>query len=242
MRPTERNNRICGEGPPAKARAPAWVFAGLLLWLLLATLPSLASAQGGNLGLGALSGGASNAVGFGIWYSQSTLHMDAANDATSSEAAGYIAASPGRLKNRGPSLSISFPNWGLNVGFNDASAPVNGRADVNRTPGNTADDPYVNSIRRTSRTVSILYNPLRWLYVGYGKETGTVEFDQISAAGQAEKHRLGFSGGFYSFGIAVGFDPRQHKFGLILALYSKIPASYTDFSGTELGAGIGFYL
>lgn len=202
--------------------------------------PTAAAAQGGTLG--ALVDNARNAVGVGLWYSQSTIHTEAAPDGATAEVRGYTSAMPDRITSRGPSFGISFGDWGLNLGFNEASADVNARADVNQTPGNPADDPYVISLRRTSSTVTVLYSPLRWLYVGYGKESGTMQFEQVSAAGAGETRRIGFSHSFYSFGLALGFDPRTHDFGLVFTLYGKMPAARSNFAGSEFGAGVGFYL
>lgn len=224
----------------ARIRSIRLTAVAILLCTVWLARPTAAAAQGG--ALGALVDNAHNAVGVGLWYSQATIHTEAAPDTATAEVRGYTAAMPDRITSRGPSFAISFGDWGLNLGFNEGNAPVNARADVNQTPGIPADDPYVISLRRTSRTVSVLYSPLHWLYVGYGQETGTMQFQQVSVGGVGETRRIGFSHKFYSFGLAMGFDPRTHDFGLVFTLYGKVPAARTNFAGQEFGAGVGFYL
>ncbi len=219
-------------------------FPALVLLLVLTGFAPLAHAQLGNYGSGLFSsvGGSKDAVGFGLWYGVSKVTLDAAQPTATNEVKGLSAATPSSFRSAGPSIGISYGSWGLNVGFNEGQANVGALADVNQTPGTTADDVYLISLRRTSRTVSVLVNPLRWLFLGYGKEEGSMEFSQVPAGGgTGVTRKLPFSNDFYSFGLACCFDPRQGGFGPIFSLYAKIPTKRGDFTASEIGAGLGVY-
>ena len=213
----------------------------LLAALLLALLPTHASAQVGNFGPGFFTSGSSkSAVGFGLWYGASKIRLDAPQSSTSNEVKGLSDALPPTLTSAGPSLGVSFGSWGINAGYNVGQADVGAYADVNQTPGNTADDVYVITARRVSRTLSVIINPLRWLFLGYGTESGTMEFTETSGtAGTVRK--LPFSNSFYSFGLACCFDPSKGGFGPIFTFYAKLPVGRGDFTGSEYGAGLGIY-
>lgn len=77
--------------------------------------------------------------------------------------------------------------------------------------------------------------------MGYGKVRGTIEFIQISAAGNPEQKKLPIDNPFYSLGFAVGFDPTKGKTAPILTVFTKIPADSTDFNGSTSGVGVGLF-
>jgi len=229
-----------------RKRLLPWCALGLLLALGCVLRPAPVAAQISGFGPGIFSESfgkpGRSAVGFGLWYGESTLRFDAAGAGASNEVRGYTDTLPGSLRSRGPAFGISFGNWGLNIGFNEGQADLGRNADVLQTPGDNTDDNYVISLRRTSRTVTLVVNPLRWLFLGYGQEDGSMEFFQVLPGGTGSTRKLPFSYGFYSVGLAAGFDPRKGDVGPLFTVYAKIPAERGDFSATEFGAGIGLYL
>ena len=225
-------------------RFPPLLFLAALVLPLLAGMAPPAHAQLGNYGTGLFSGvgGSKTAVGFGLWYGVSRVTLDAAQPTATNEVKGLTDATPSKFNSGGPSLGISYGSWGLNVGFNEGQTHVGALADVNQTPGNPADDVYLISLRRTSRTLGVLVNPLRWLFLGYGKEDGSMEYSEVPAGSPTGVTRkLPFSNSFYSFGVACCFDPRQGGFGPIFTLFAKIPTKRGDFTASEFGAGLGVY-
>ena len=219
------------------------VAAGLLALLLCLGMAPPARAQLGNVGTGLFSdvGSTHNAVGFGLWYGVAKFTPDAAPPATTNEIKGLTAVVPDSMRIAGPAIGISFSSWGINVGFGDGQANVGALADVNQTPGTTADDVYVIAVRRSFRAVNVLVNPLRWLFLGYGKEEGTMEFIEGTAGGTGMTRKLPYSNAFYSLGVACCFDPRKGGFGPVFTFYAKIPTNRGDFTGTSLGLGLGVY-
>ena len=80
-----------------------------------------------------------------------------------------------------------------------------------------------------------------FLYIGYGRDTGQIEFDQRLPNGKREINKVAFEYTFYSIGLAIGFDPTNNLISPIFAVYTKIPQSRNDYGGTVTGIGAGLY-
>ena len=208
----------------------------VLALLALLALPSQAFAQS------ALFTEFKDATGVGIWFGGGTFKIDAAADSATPEVKGYTNIIPASISGIGPGVGVSFSSFGVNIGFSSFEEDLGGvRADVNQTPGNLADDVTVFSMKGTSTTIALLYQPVRWFYAGYGTEKGTIEFSQLSASGVQETRKLSIDYPFYSLGLAVGFDPTKSKIAPILTVFAKFPAKEGAFSGSTMGAGVGLF-
>lgn len=204
---------------------------GLFLWC-----SSVAYAQ--QIGLPDLS---KAVVGVGIWTAVGEINFDAVRDSASNEVKGYTAVLPSRVQGAGFGIGLSFGIWGVNFGFDQGEADIGKFADVNQTPGNAGDDPFVEKVRRTNRALVVLYQPVRWFYAGVGRDTGKMEFKQISAAGAKETKSIGYENDYYSLGLAIGFDPATSVTAPFVTAFTKIPMERGDFSGTVSGIGVGLF-
>ena len=180
--------------------------------------------------------------GVAVWYDWSRIRLDAPANGDTAEVKGYLQAIPSTHSGNGPSIGISFSSWGLNVGFTNADADLNGRkADVKQTPAVLADDVTLYAMRYRNIGINILYQPIRWFYLGVGKDMGSIEFVQQNALGVAETRKLPIDSQFYSLGFAFGFDPTVRNTSPVVALFAKIPAKRGNFSSFKYGAGIGVF-
>ena len=181
------------------------------------------------------------AVGFGIWYGVGTLTFDAPPETATAEVKGYTAVLPTKASGAGPALGLSFGSWGLTIAFSATQIEVKKKADVLQTPGSPNDDVFVQTARMTSRRVMLLYQPARFFFVGVGQEAGTMEFTQVSAAGEPQTKRIPIENEFYFVGLALGFDPTKGGFAPIVTVFTRLPASRGNFTGTVFGAGVGAF-
>ena len=209
--------------------------AGLFLFLLGIMVPQAALAQF------RIEDYQKDAVGFGIWYGVGTLTFDAPPETATAEVKGYTAVLPTKASGAGPALGLSFGSFGLTVAFSDTQIEVKKKADVQQTPGSAGDDVFVQTARMTSRRLMLLFQPARFFYLGVGQEEGTIEFTQVSAAGETQTKRVAIDNKFYSVGLALGFDPTKAGFAPIVTVFARFPASRGNFSGTVFGAGVGAF-
>lgn len=213
-----------------------WGASAILTLVAAGWIPATAQAQS------ALFSQAEDAVGVGVWYGWGRFSVNAPSDLASDEVKGYTDILPSKMTGVGPALGVSFSSFGLNIGVVSAEEDLEAvRADVNQTPGNSTDDVTVLSMVSHTTSITFLYQPLRFLYLGYGSERGTIEFIQLSAGGMPERKKLPIDNKFYSVGLAIGFDPTQGKVAPILTVFGKIPADQSDFNGSSYGAGIGLF-
>jgi hypothetical protein len=183
------------------------------------------------------------AVGVGLWYGFGRFTVNGAASNASNEVKGYTDVMPRNLDGGGPAIGFSFKSWGINYGHSEFDVDLKDRkADVKQTPGNTTDDVTVRALHVAVTSITVLYQPVRWFYLGYGKDQGTLEFKQYSALGTPETRRISVDNPFYSVGIAVGFDPTKKQFGPIATIFAKIPAEQKAFSGSTQAVGVGLYM
>ncbi|MDH4247841.1 MAG: hypothetical protein OEW39_08495 [Deltaproteobacteria bacterium] len=180
--------------------------------------------------------------GVAVWYDWSRIRLDAPADNDTPEVKGYGQAIPSSHSGNGPSIGISFSSWGLNVGFTNADADLNGRkADVKQTPADLTDDVTLYAMRYRNISINVLYSPTRWFYLGMGKDMGNIEFVQQNAMGNIETRKLPMEGQFYSLGFAFGFDPTVRSAAPLIAAFTKIPAKRGHFSSFKYGVGLGVF-
>ena len=221
----------------------AWVACSLLIGVGLLTNGRPASAQSPFISQARVAiDQTKDTSGVAVWYDWSRIRLDAPANSDSDEVKGYVQAIPSSHAGNGPSIGISFSSWGLNVGFTNADADLNGRkADVMQTPATLTDDVTLYAMRYRNIGISVLYQPIRWFYLGIGKDMGSMEFVQQNAAGTVETRKLPIDYQFYSLGFAFGFDPTVRVTSPVIALFTKIPAKRGNFSSFKYGAGIGVY-
>jgi len=181
------------------------------------------------------------AVGVGIFYGTGEITVSAPPDSATAEVKGYSAVLPRTITGSGPALGLSFGRWGVVFGGDDNTININKPADVSGTPGNLGDDPFVRSARRVNRSISILWQPYRWVYFGLGQDNGTISFEQVSTAGVQETRRFNYASSFYSLGLAFGFDPSKNRVAPIVTVFTKVPTSLTPFSGVTNAVGLGMF-
>jgi hypothetical protein len=183
------------------------------------------------------------AMGVGLWYGFGRFTLNGASRGASNEVKGYTDVMPRNLEGGGAAIGFSFKSWGLNFGHSEFDVDLkNRKADVKQTPADNTDDVTVRALHVDITSITLLYQPLRWFYLGYGKDQGSLEFRQYSASGSPETRRLAIDNPFYSVNIAVGFDPTKNRIGPIATIFWKIPAEQKAFSGSTQAVGIGLYL
>ncbi len=180
-------------------------------------------------------------VGVGIYYRSGSLGFSGTNGSVTNEVKGYADALPNSMTVTGYVIGVSYGHWGLTVGQDDDAVTVNRNADVNQTPGNAADDVFVKTMRRENSSISLLFQPYRFLFLGLGRDSGTVTFDQVSAAGAAGTRRFNVTSDYYSLGLGLGFNPFNDKLAPVLVAFFKQPLQNTPFAGTYSGFGLGVY-
>lgn len=187
-----------------------------------------------------LLGATKPAVGVGVWYGAGYFKVDSPGDSVSEKVQGYTEVIPESVSGGGFAVSFSYGSFGLSFAEDNASVDINKYVDIQ---GNSdqSDDPYVFSAKRVNRSVTVLFHPSRFVYVGYGFDTGFVKFDQRETDGSRKTESITYRNSFYSLSFAGGFDPTKSALAPIFTIYTKIPVAIGDFSGTTYGAGIGVY-
>jgi hypothetical protein len=209
---------------------------GALLALVGGLLPALAAAQ---VDLTSVAG--KKAVGIGVFYAMGALTVDGAPANATPEIKGYTEILPTVIDGAGPGIGLSFADWGVVFGVDDNTLDINRSADVNGTPANPLDDVFVYSARRVNTSVTMVWQPYRWWYVGLGRDSGSVAFDQLNASGTRAIHKISYENDFYTVGLGIGFDPRRSKVAPVLTVFTKHPMSPGAFTGVTNAVGLGIY-
>ncbi len=183
-----------------------------------------------------------NIVGIGLWYGMGVMAFDTPPDSISNAIKGYNDIMPTSVTGGGPSLGVSYSDFGVNIGWNEGTIKLNSTADIYQTPGNTADDVFVNEAVWNTRSISILYQPLRYVYLGYGRDMGTMEIVHSASSGIGDK-KYSIESDFVSLGFAFGFDPEATdlKIAPIVSGFIKYPLTVKEFYGPTIGFGVGVY-
>jgi hypothetical protein len=181
------------------------------------------------------------AVGFGFYYGVGVVNFEAPPSNASNEVKGYTDALPTSVLGTGLSVGISYGRWGLIVGANDDQGKINKYADVNQTPNNSADDVFVLSAHRINSSLTLVFQPVRYLFLGLGQNTGSISFDQINPNGTQTTRRVGYQNDFYSVGLAFGFNPESTNTGPVLAVFTEHPFAPGVFNGTINAVAVGWY-
>ncbi|MCP4295636.1 MAG: hypothetical protein GY786_08525 [Proteobacteria bacterium] len=181
-----------------------------------------------------------DAVGMGLWYGVGTLSFDAPKDSASNETKGYSDILPSTVEGQGYAIGLSYGSFGMNYGQDRGETTVNKSADIQQN-SNPGDDVYVYKVKRINRSLTILFQPFRYLYIGVGQDTGQIEFKQRSTLGINETKKIAYENNFYSWGLAFGFDPTKNTVAPIITIYSKIPQSRSSYYGVVSGMGLGVY-
>lgn len=181
-----------------------------------------------------------DAIGIGFWYGWGSFQLDAAANDTDSEVIGYTDILPSTITGGGFAFGISYGYIGFNYGQDENKIDIDEFAEVQQN-NNSSDDVFVYTAKRLNRSLSILVQPMRYLYIGAGYDEGHFEFEQKASGGSKETNKVGYRNDFLSFGLAGGFDPTQTLFAPIFTAYIKIPRKRGDFSGVLTGIGAGLY-
>ncbi len=182
----------------------------------------------------------SGGVGIGIWYGVGSITFDAASSSASDEVQGYTDVLPSSAQGAGGAIGISFGDFGLNFGFDVGELEIDKLADIQQN-SDVSDDVLVIKARRINRSITVLFQPVRFFYLGFGTDIGTMEFVQKAPGEDRETNRIGYESPFYSLGVAIGFDPTESLVAPITTIYVKVPTSQTNFSGTVSGIGVGLF-
>lgn len=181
-------------------------------------------------------------VGTALWYGWDRFSIEAAPTDAPAEVQAYTDVLPGTLSGRGPALGVSFRSFGINIGLTEFRTEVGKVADLNRNGTADVGDVYVIAAERSNVAVNVIYQPVRGFYLGYGRDVGTMTFQQTPVGGGVgDTRRLSYRNDFYTFGFGLGFDPTQRAVAPVFALYGKVPVSKGEFNGRTYGAGIGVY-
>lgn len=181
------------------------------------------------------------AVAFGFYYGVGALNIEAPPPSASNEVKGYTDILPSSVPGTGFSIGISYGLWGLIVGANDDTGELNKYADVNQTPSNSADNVFVKTARRINTSLTLVFQPVRYLFFGLGQNTGSIAFDQINPNGTETTRRISYQNPFYSLGLAFGFNPETNRPGPVLAVFTEHPFAPGIFNGSINAVAVGWY-
>ena len=181
------------------------------------------------------------AVSFGFYYGIGVLNIEAPPSNASNEVKGYTDALPSTIAGTGLSIAISYGKWGIVVGGNDNTGTLNKSADIHQTPTDPTDDVFIKSVHRLNTSLTLVFQPVRYLIFGLGQNQGSIAFDQINPDGSMSTRRIGYSNDFYSLGLAFGFDPESPKFGPILAIFTERPFAPGFANGTINAVAVGLW-
>ncbi len=181
-----------------------------------------------------------NAVGVGIWYGFGTMNLDAPPDSASAEVKGYHSVLPSSVPGSGAAIGLSYGSFGIQIGMDDGEMIINKYADIQQN-NVTTDDVYVKKARRRNLSIAFIFQPIRYVYVGYGEDRGNMIFEQRLPSSREETKRIGYNNKFYSVGVAFGFDPTKMAVAPVFTVYTKFHQSRDDFTGVILALGAGVY-
>lgn len=179
-----------------------------------------------------------SAVGVGLYYRYGYLAVEAPKSSADVATKGLVDVLPGRIPQQGPTLGISFGDFGVVAAYTFFAADINKKADTN---GDGVGDTNVLAIQGDSVSMSLLYQPVKHVFIGYGTYRGTLRF-QLVNAGVGSTRKIAIGGRFYNLGLAWGVDPKVRRSQLFFSIYATPTAgSGSEVSTYTYGIGLGAF-
>ncbi len=177
------------------------------------------------------------AIGTALYYRWGYIEVEAPKGSADLKTKGLIDVLPARMPLQGPTLGMSFGDFGFVAAYNTFEAVVNKKADLN---GDGIGDVDVLAVQGNSVSMSLLYQPIRHFFIGYGAYRGTIAF-QIVNAGVGSTQKTPTSGNFYTLGLAWGIDPTLKRVQFFSTIYAALPAGNSETAVTSYGIGLGVF-
>ncbi|MBI3992055.1 MAG: hypothetical protein HY342_02180 [Candidatus Lambdaproteobacteria bacterium] len=178
------------------------------------------------------------ALGVALYYRWGYIEVQAPSSTADPQTKGLIDTLPDRIPLQGPTLGMSFGDFGFVAAYNVFEADIGKPADLNR---DGVPDTDVIAVRGNSASVSLLYQPIRHFFIGYGRYQGTLAF-HIAAGGKGMTVKSQTSGNFYTIALAWGIDPTVRRTQFFFSLYAAPPASVGDeVEVNSYGVGLGAF-
>lgn len=191
------------------------------------------------------------AFGVDIRYGQGQFSFDPPPDDAPDNVKGYTEL----LKANNPfeenviSVGLSFGTWGFNYSLDDGEKKINDFADTSQTPDNLTDDNYVFSVKRSNRSLSLFYQPLPFMTIGYGQDNHSLSFEQRLPEGVNNTKSFSNKNNYISLALAFGFDLTGTGIAPIVTFFTKFPSPLPlpilgetqNFRGSSNGLGLGVF-
>ncbi|HEX9843969.1 MAG TPA: hypothetical protein VGC20_14515 [bacterium] len=176
------------------------------------------------------------AVGVGLYYRWGYIEVEAPKSSVDLKTKGLLDTLPARMPLQGPTLGMSFGDFGFVAAYSLFDAAINKMADVD---GDSVGDVDVLAVQGKSVSVSLVYQPIRHFFIGYGAYRGTLAF-QIVGGGVGSTLKSATSGNFYTIALAWGIDPTLNKPQFFFTLYAAPPAGTSgEVVANSYGIGLG---
>ena len=178
------------------------------------------------------------AVGTALYYRWGYIEVAAPKGSADPKTKGLIDVLPDRIPLQGPTLGVSFGDFGVVAAYNTFEAVINKKADLD---GDRIGDVDVLAVQGHSVSMSLLYEPIRHFFIGYGAYRGTIAF-QIVNAGVGSTQKSATRGDFYTLGLTWGIDPTLKRAQFFSVIYAALPAARSgETPVTSYGIGLGVF-
>lgn len=180
------------------------------------------------------------AVGTALYYRWGFIEVEAPKTApvtpTQFQTKGLIDVLPEHMPLQGPTLGMSFGDWGIVAAYSLFQADIHRKADLN---GDGVGDVDVLAVQGHTTSLSLLYQPIRHLFIGYGWYQGTMTFQIVDAGGVGSTVKSSTHGNFYTFALAWGIDPTVRRSSLFFAIYATPAAGDSgEVANSTYGMGL----
>ena len=181
------------------------------------------------------------ATGGGFFYGRGELKFDAARDSATNEVKGYLEAMPSSTSGDGFGIGLWYDHWGVLVGEIQGKKIVNKYADINQTPDDLSDDVLLEEGSMNIRSLYLIFRPVRFFFIGYGKDEGKLELETRLTTGTSRTREFSYSNDFYYIALMLGLNPGRAGIAPFIGLFQKTPLNVKDFSGSVSAVAVGLY-
>lgn len=204
-----------------------------MILLILACFPAISLGQGREL--------LDESTGVWMQLEQASLEFGTAPVTASNDIKGYTDVLPADIPATGGTFGLFFDKYFLTYSSFESNFSIARSADVNQTPGNSADDVYVDTAHLESDTLSVEFSvghPLGVFFVGVGNSKGEITFNP----GGTTESTIAFSNTDLILRILTGFSFDEGD-GILEVSYNYYhPINERPLFNTRQGFGMGLLL
>ena len=183
------------------------------------------------------------ALGTALYYRWGYVEVEAPKNSADLKTKGLTDTLPDKMPLQGPTIGISFGSFGIVAAYSSFESEINKPADVT---GDGVPDIDVLAVQGHSVSMSLVYQPIRHVFIGYGTYRGTISFQIVTptGGGVGSTVKQPTSGDFYTLALAWGIDPavRANRTQFFFTVYAAPPATRgSDVVVNTYGIGMGAY-